>query len=105
MPSVREIHGHQESEVLTVLQRQHVWSLVSFHINPYPETDVGHPGPGLAKPSVKGLVFSYDHGAAKYAGLTKIQQPRVEIVESGHNRVLVRLRPRMNEIEDELLKI
>jgi hypothetical protein len=25
--------------------------------------DVGHPGPGVAKPSVTGLVFSYNEGA------------------------------------------
>ena len=44
--------------------------------------DVGHPGPGVAKPSVTGLVFSYDEGATRYAALTEIQQPRVEIIES-----------------------
>jgi len=44
--------------------------------------DVGHPGPGVAKPSVTGLVFSYDEGATRYSALTEIQQPRVEIIES-----------------------
>ena len=29
-----------------------------------------------------GVVFSYDQGATKYAALTDIQQPRVEIIES-----------------------
>jgi len=43
--------------------------------------DVGHPGPGVAKPSVTGLVFSYDEGATRYAALTDIQQPRVEVIE------------------------
>ena len=44
--------------------------------------DVGHPGPGVAKPSVTGLVFSYDEAATRYAALTDIQRPRVEIIES-----------------------
>ena len=48
----------------------------------YPGADVGHPGPGVAKLSVTGLVFSYDQGAATYAALTEIQQPRVEVIES-----------------------
>jgi eukaryotic translation initiation factor 2C len=48
----------------------------------YSGADVGHPGPGVAKPSVTGLVFSYDEGATRYAALTEIQQPRVEIIES-----------------------
>lgn len=29
-----------------------------------------------------GVVFSYDQGATRYAALTEIQQPRVEIIES-----------------------
>ena len=53
-----------------------------ININTYPGADVGHPGPGVAKPSVTGVVFSYDEGATKYAALTEIQQPRVEIIES-----------------------
>ena len=60
------------------------WS-ISFHfvfINICPGADVGHPGPGVAKPSVTGIVFSYDQGATRYAALTEIQQPRVEIIES-----------------------
>ena len=47
-----------------------------------PGYDVGHPGPGVAKPSITGLVFSYDQGATRYAALTDIQQPRVEVIES-----------------------
>jgi hypothetical protein len=42
----------------------------------------GHPGPGVAKPFVTGLVSSYDEAATRYAALTEIQQPRVEIIES-----------------------
>ena len=53
-----------------------------ININIYPGADVGHPGPGVAKPSVTGIVFSYDEGATRYAALTEIQQPRVEIIES-----------------------
>jgi len=33
-------------------------------------------------PQWRGLFFSYDLGATKYAALTEIQQPRVEIIES-----------------------
>jgi eukaryotic translation initiation factor 2C len=42
---------------------------------------VGHPGPGVMKPSFTGLVFYYDQGATRYAALMEIQQPRVEIIE------------------------
>jgi eukaryotic translation initiation factor 2C len=62
-----------ESSVLTGLQKQ-PFMIVG--------ADVGHPGPGVAKPSVTGLVFSYDLGATKYVALTDIQQPRVEVIES-----------------------
>ena len=47
----------------------------------YPGADVGHPGPGVTKPSVMGIVFSYED-ATRYTALTEIQQPRVEIIES-----------------------
>ena len=47
---------------------------VDFFINidMYTGADVGHPGPGIAKPSVTGLVFSYDEGAMRYTALTEI---------------------------------
>ena len=48
----------------------------------YVGADVGHPGPGVAKPSVTGLVFSYDEGATRYAAFTEIQQPRVDNLDS-----------------------
>jgi eukaryotic translation initiation factor 2C len=57
-----------------------VW--LSINTDLYLGADVGHPGPGVAKPSVTGLVFSYDEGATRYAALTEIQQPRVEHIES-----------------------
>jgi len=66
-------NSSSESGVLTGLQAQ-PFMIVG--------ADVGHPGPGVAKPSVTGLVFSYDEGATRYAALTEIQQPRVEIIES-----------------------
>ncbi|KAF8970921.1 Piwi domain-containing protein [Flammula alnicola] len=44
--------------------------------------DVGHPGPGVQKPSVTSLVYSLDqHHATQYAALTGIQAPRTEIIE------------------------
>ena len=41
-----------------------------------------YPGPDVAKPSVKGAVLSHDEVATRYAALTEIQQPQVEIIES-----------------------
>ena len=35
-----------------------------------------NPATSTPKPSVTGLVFSYDEGATRYAAITKIQQPR-----------------------------
>lgn len=58
------------------------YSMLSANMMLYPGADVGHPGPGVAKPSVTGLVFSYDGGVTRYAALTEIQQPRVEIIET-----------------------
>ncbi|KAF9486279.1 Piwi-domain-containing protein [Pholiota conissans] len=43
--------------------------------------DVGHPGPGVQKPSITSLVYSTDRYATKYVALTAIQNPRTEIVE------------------------
>ena len=43
---------------------------------------VTYTGPGVAKLSVTGLLFPYDEGTTRYAALTEIQQPRVEIIES-----------------------
>ncbi|PPQ82370.1 hypothetical protein CVT25_008331 [Psilocybe cyanescens] len=40
--------------------------------------DVGHPGPGVQKPSVTGIVYSHDQFATQYVALTGIQPPRVE---------------------------
>jgi eukaryotic translation initiation factor 2C len=43
--------------------------------------DVGHPGPGILKPSVAALVWSHDYDAVKYGTSTRIQPPRLEIIE------------------------
>ena len=56
------------------------WHFINTDI--YTGADVGHPDHGIAKPSVTGLVFSCDEGATRYAALTDIQQPRVEVIES-----------------------
>ncbi|KAF8811942.1 argonaute-like protein [Phlegmacium glaucopus] len=66
-------NSSSESGVLTGLQKE-PFMIVG--------ADVGHPGPGVAKPSVTGIVFSYDQGATRYAAVTEIQQPRVEVIES-----------------------
>ncbi|KAG6917797.1 hypothetical protein DXG01_001069 [Tephrocybe rancida] len=43
--------------------------------------DVGHPGPGIMKPSITSLVWSYDEYATRYAAFTSLQHPRVETIE------------------------
>ncbi|KNZ75349.1 Protein argonaute-3 [Termitomyces sp. J132] len=43
--------------------------------------DVGHAGPGILKPSVTSLVWSYDRFATQYAAFTGLQNPRVETIE------------------------
>ncbi|KAF9484944.1 argonaute-like protein [Pholiota conissans] len=44
--------------------------------------DVGHPGPGVQKPSVTSLVYSHDKHGAQYVAITGIQNPRTEIIEN-----------------------
>ncbi|KAF8188322.1 argonaute-like protein [Pholiota molesta] len=44
--------------------------------------DVGHPGPGVQKPSVTSLVYSHDVHATQYVAITGIQNPREEIIEN-----------------------
>lgn len=44
--------------------------------------DIGHPGPGVFnKPSVASLVFSVDGYGARYAAITRVQPPRVEVIQ------------------------
>ncbi|KAI0313072.1 ribonuclease H-like domain-containing protein [Amylostereum chailletii] len=44
--------------------------------------DVGHPGPGIRdRPSITSLVASTDPYMSKYCAYTRIQPPRVEIIE------------------------
>ncbi|CAA7260881.1 unnamed protein product [Cyclocybe aegerita] len=43
--------------------------------------DVGHPSPGIQKPSVSSLVYSHDEHATEYAALTSIQAPRLEMIQ------------------------
>ena len=49
-----------------------LFGLTFININSYPGADVGHPGPGVTKPSVTGIVFLYDEGATRYAALIEI---------------------------------
>lgn len=44
--------------------------------------DVGHPGPGVQKPSVTGVVYSHDQFATQYVAVTGVQSPRVELIEN-----------------------
>ncbi|KAJ7090241.1 argonaute-like protein [Mycena belliarum] len=43
--------------------------------------DVTHPGPGVLRPSIASLVFSFDREAARYVAYTDVQPPRQEIIQ------------------------
>ncbi|PPQ82396.1 hypothetical protein CVT25_008357 [Psilocybe cyanescens] len=59
--------------------------------------DVSHPGPGVQKPSVTSLVYSFDACATQYAALTNLQEPRVEIIQNMQENVKTALQ-RFKEI-------
>lgn len=42
--------------------------------------DVSHPAPGVQKPSVTSLVYNHDRFATKYTTITKLQDPRHEVI-------------------------
>lgn len=42
--------------------------------------DVGHPSPGVQKPSVTSLVYSHDRFVTQYAAFSALQAPRMEII-------------------------
>lgn len=42
--------------------------------------DVSHPAPGIQKPSVTSLVYNHDRFATKYTAITKLQDPRHEVI-------------------------
>ncbi|TEB35970.1 Piwi-domain-containing protein [Coprinellus micaceus] len=44
--------------------------------------DVGHPGPGVYKPSTVALVYNLNPFATKYGAITQLQDPRQEIVSN-----------------------
>ncbi|KAJ7470325.1 argonaute-like protein [Mycena latifolia] len=43
--------------------------------------DVSHPGPGIAKPSIASLVWSWDEAAASYIAYSDVQAPRMEVIQ------------------------
>ena len=43
---------------------------------------MGHPGPGVQKPSVVSVVYSHDIHASQYAAITGIQSPRQEYISN-----------------------
>lgn len=47
--------------------------------------DVGHPGPGVRKPSVASLAFNQDRHGIKYSAISRIQGPRQEVIEDIRN--------------------
>ncbi|KAF9267239.1 Piwi-domain-containing protein [Marasmius fiardii PR-910] len=40
--------------------------------------DVGHPGPGVQRPTIAGLTYSIDKFAKRYRAITRVQDPRLE---------------------------
>jgi eukaryotic translation initiation factor 2C len=43
---------------------------------------VTHPGPGvMGRPSIASLVASFDPTFSRYAAFTRVQTPRVEVIE------------------------
>ncbi|KAJ6618325.1 Piwi domain-containing protein [Mycena sp. CBHHK59/15] len=43
--------------------------------------DVSHPGPGVARPSIASLVWSWVQAAASYIAFSEVQGPREEIIQ------------------------
>ncbi|TEB35951.1 Piwi-domain-containing protein [Coprinellus micaceus] len=42
--------------------------------------DVSHPAPGIRKPSVTSLVYNHDQFATQYTAVTRLQDPRLEVI-------------------------
>lgn len=50
-----------------------------------------HPGPGVRdRPSIASLVSSFDATFSRYAAFTRVQSPRVEVIEELEDMFLVR---------------
>ncbi|KAI0292287.1 Piwi domain-containing protein [Russula brevipes] len=55
--------------------------------------DVTHPGPGVSdRPSIASLVSSFDATFSRYAAFTRVQTPRVEVIEELEEMFLTALR-------------
>ncbi|KAJ7871472.1 Piwi domain-containing protein [Mycena olivaceomarginata] len=44
--------------------------------------DVAHPGPGVSRPSIASVVFSWNIPATSYIAYSEVQAPRLEIIEN-----------------------
>ena len=54
---------------------------IRYHLNPWAlGADVGHPSPGVERPSLASVVFSMDNTFSRYQALAKLQQARVEAI-------------------------
>ncbi|KAJ6618351.1 argonaute-like protein [Mycena sp. CBHHK59/15] len=53
--------------------------------------DVGHPAPGMSRPSVTSLVWSHDLHATEYCATSHVQNPRMEIIADLKDMVKVAL--------------
>ena len=56
-------------------------SLTTELIESLSGADVGHPGPGVARPSISSLVWSTDNLATKYSTTCRLQHPRLEAID------------------------
>ncbi|KAH9167484.1 Piwi-domain-containing protein [Lactarius sanguifluus] len=55
--------------------------------------DVTHPGPGVRdRPSIASLVSSFDNTFSRYAAFTKVQAPRMEVIEELEDMFFTALR-------------
>ena len=51
--------------------------------------DVGHPSPGVRRPSLASVVFSVDITFSRYQALARLQQARVEVIASLKDMMVV----------------
>ncbi|KAI9440667.1 Piwi domain-containing protein [Lactarius indigo] len=67
------INSHPVSQIFSGLSREPTMVVGA---------DVTHPGPGVRdRPSIASLVSSFDHTFSRYAAFTKVQAPRMEVIE------------------------
>ncbi|KAI0305799.1 Piwi domain-containing protein, partial [Multifurca ochricompacta] len=78
------INSHPNSQIYTGLNKEPTMIVGA---------DVTHPGPGIRdRPSIASLVSSFDATFSRYAAFTKVQVPRMEVIEELEEMFLTALR-------------